>query len=265
MYNSLNKDEGGIKMGVNVSKFRILSGNTLKIIAAISMFFDHFGILFFPGITAFRIIGRLAFPIFAFMIAEGCKYTKHRLRYFLTMSLMGAAYTLVYYIYSGKIYFCILVTFACSIALIFALQEFKRAICSKETGFAEIFVRGITFVALIVAVFFFTKNFTVDYGFIGCITPVLASLCHSPRENAPEMWKKLDCLLLSIAGLAIGLVILSVIYGGFRVFSLCAIPLLLLYSGKRGRLKMKYFFYVFYPAHLLLLEGAAMLLSIIQK
>ena len=252
-------------MGVNVSKFRILSGNTLKIIAAISMFFDHFGILFFPEITAFRIIGRLAFPIFAFMIAEGCKYTKHRLRYFLTVFLMGVIYSLVYYIYSGKIYFCILITFACSIAIIFALQEFKAALVSKDTGIAEILVRGLTVIALIVAVYLLAKHFTVDYGFIGCITPVLASLCHSPRENAPETWKKLDCLLLSIAGLAIGLVLLSVIYGGFRVFSLCSIPLLLLYSGKRGRLKMKYFFYVFYPAHLLLLEGAAMLLSIIQK
>jgi hypothetical protein len=229
------------------------------------MFFDHFGILFFPQITAFRIIGRLAFPIFAFMIAEGCRYTKHRLRYFLTVSLMGGAYSLVYYIYSGKIYFCILVTFACSIALIFSLQELKNALVSKEFGFAEIFVRGITFVALTVAIFFFTKQFKVDYGFIGCITPVLASLCHAPKENSPEPWKKLDCLLLSIAGLAIGLILLAVIYGGYRAYALLSIPLLLLYSGKRGRLKMKYFFYIFYPAHLLLLEGAAMLLTIIQK
>lgn len=252
-------------MSLKIDRFRILSGNTLKIIAAISMFFDHFGFLFFPQITAFRIIGRLAFPIFAFMIAEGCKYTKHRLRYFLTVSLMGGAYSLVYYIYSGKIYFCILVTFACSIALIFSLQALKNALVSKKTGFAEIFVRGITFIALTVAIFFFAKHFTVDYGFIGCITPVLASLFHAPSENAPKFLKKLDCLPLGLAGLAIGLVLLSVIYGGFRAFSLCSIPLLLLYSGKRGRLKMKYFFYIFYPAHLLLLEGAAMLLTIIQK
>ena len=252
-------------MSLKIDRFRILSGNTLKIIAAISMFFDHFGILFFPQITAFRIIGRLAFPIFAFMIAEGCRYTKHRLRYFLTVFLMGVAYSVVYYVYSGKLYFCILITFASSIALTFMLQEFKSALVSSEMGIAEIFVRGITVIAMAVAIFLFTKHFTVDYGFIGCITPVLASLCHAPKENAPEPWKKLDCLPLSIAGLAIGIILLAAIYGGYRAYALLSIPLLLLYSGKRGRLKMKYFFYIFYPAHLLLLEGAAMLLMMIQK
>ena len=55
-----------------------LSGNALKIIAAISMVIDHVGLMFFPTLKILRIIGRLAYPIFAFMIAEGCYYTKNK-------------------------------------------------------------------------------------------------------------------------------------------------------------------------------------------
>ena len=66
-----------------------LSGNTLKIVAAVSMLLDHIGVVFFPHVAVFRILGRLALPIFAFMIAEGCRYTKNRLRYFLTIFGLG--------------------------------------------------------------------------------------------------------------------------------------------------------------------------------
>ena len=40
-----------------------------------------------------------------------------------------------------------------------------------------------------------------------------------------------------------------------QIYALLALPLLCLYSGERGKVKMKYFFYVFYPLHLVLLEG----------
>ena len=57
-----------------------LSGNQLKIIAAISMTVDHLGFILFPSLIILRIIGRIAFPIFAYMIAEGCRYTKNEKR-----------------------------------------------------------------------------------------------------------------------------------------------------------------------------------------
>ena len=57
-----------------------LSGNALKIIGAITMLIDHMGVVLFPGIAILRIIGRISFPIFAFMIAEGCRYTKNKLK-----------------------------------------------------------------------------------------------------------------------------------------------------------------------------------------
>ena len=59
-----------------MKKPQFLTGNMLKLLAAFSMLLDHAGLLFFPSEMGFRIAGRLAFPIFAFMIAEGCKYTR---------------------------------------------------------------------------------------------------------------------------------------------------------------------------------------------
>ena len=40
-----------------------------------------------------------------------------------------------------------------------------------------------------------------------------------------------------------------------QIYALMALPLLLCYSGQRGKWKMKYFFYIFYPVHLVLLQG----------
>ena len=58
-----------------------LTNNQLKIIAMVSMALDHIGLLFFPDVMLFRALGRIAFPIFAYMIAEGCRYTKNRAKY----------------------------------------------------------------------------------------------------------------------------------------------------------------------------------------
>ena len=54
-----------------MEKGRILTKNQIKIIAAIAMVLDHVGAEFFPQIEVLRIIGRLAFPIFAYSIFEG--------------------------------------------------------------------------------------------------------------------------------------------------------------------------------------------------
>ena len=64
-----------------MSKFKFsLNNNQLKIIAMISMVLDHVGLVFFSDFEIFRILGRLAFPIYAYMIAEGCTHTKNRKR-----------------------------------------------------------------------------------------------------------------------------------------------------------------------------------------
>ena len=75
---------------MNASKsIRFLDGTMLKIIAMVSMVFDHVGDLFFPGLVWPRMIGRLAMPIFSFCIAEGYIHTRDKNRYLLRMGIFA--------------------------------------------------------------------------------------------------------------------------------------------------------------------------------
>ena len=110
-------------MEVQKVQGEILSGNALKVIAALAMTADHVGLMFFPQVTLLRIIGRLAYPIFAYMIAQGCAHTRNRGRYFLRVFVLAAVCQVVYYLASGDTYLSILVTFCCGIGMIYALQD----------------------------------------------------------------------------------------------------------------------------------------------
>ena len=66
-----------------------LSAFDLKLLAMAAMLADHIGYLFFPQALWMRCVGRLAFPIFAFQVAEGWYRTCNRRRYFLRLALCG--------------------------------------------------------------------------------------------------------------------------------------------------------------------------------
>lgn len=234
------------------SKIPYLSGNALKFIAAITMVIDHVGMIIFPDIRIFRIIGRIAFPIFAYMISEGCRYTKNKLKYFFSVLILGASCQLVYLIYSGDTYMNVLISFSLSIMIIFALQNFKRTLFDSALKNNKL-PAALLFILSISAAFIANHFFEIDYGFAGCLIAPLASLPTMPSE-APESLKKLDNVYLQVLLMGIGLVPLGIIMGASQPYAILALPLLLLYNGKRGKLKTKYFFYIFYPAHLAVIE-----------
>ena len=263
-----------------LKKLRIFNGNTLKILAAIFMFIDHLGVLIFPNEPWLRDIGRLSMPLFAFMIAEGCRYTKNKTKHFFLLFGLGAACQIVYIIFDpANMYLGILLTFSISTLIIYAMQFAKKCFFPKkqETSFDDeersaplhtpnsfaLKAAALMLVfTLIVLAFTLCHFVTVDYGFLGIMMPVFASIFDFHRISAPNRLKKMDCLPIKVLCMAIAEIMLIVTHVSlrFQLPALFAFLLLLLYNGEKGKANLKYFFYIFYPVHLGILTGISMLL-----
>lgn len=61
----------------------------LQLVAFVTMVVDHVGVVFFPGVTIFRVIGRIAFPLFCWGIATGAERTRNFNRYALRLLILG--------------------------------------------------------------------------------------------------------------------------------------------------------------------------------
>ncbi len=244
-----------------LDKLKLLNGNALKLIACASMLLDHIGLMLFPNVQILRIVGRLAFPIFAFMIAEGARYTKNKPKYLLLVLICAIVCQLGYSLAGGSGYLCVLVTFSISIILIYTLQYFKKTLFSVDVTVIKIILTFLLFVGAVIIAFILNKLQRVEYGFFGIMLPVLASIPHMPPE-APKRLRHFDTPIASVIFTAVGLVpiALTARLGAIQLFSFVAIPLLLMYSGKRGVLKLKYFFYIFYPVHIAIIAGIGMLI-----
>ena len=229
----------------SLDKYRVLNGNMLKLTGMITMTVDHAGLILFPGAAIFRIIGRLAFPIFAYMISEGAYYTKNRKKYFFMVLGVGVFCQIVMYIASRSLYQCTLITFALSLLIIFCLQRIKKN---------HIWI-AVTVLVLAATVFFCNglpailkgTDFEVDYGLWGVMLPVLLYI--------PNLFLKPDdarCHLVKLPILAAGLCMVAAATTSmiWQWWSLFSVILIALYNGKRGRLNLKYLFYIYYPAHL---------------
>ena len=222
---------------------KFLTGNALKLLAALFMTIDHIGVVLFPRVLILRIIGRLALPIFAYMIAEGCKYTRNKKKYFGMIFILATLCQIVYFLVDGALYLSILYTFSLSILTVYAMQNMKN---QGTTASCLLFLLTIS------AVWVLNQFFTIDYGFWGCMLPVFAAVFHGTKK---------DRLPVSVGMLGIGLVLLSLDLGDtIQILSLAALPLLLCYNGRRGKWNLKYFFYIFYPVHLAVIQGIAWLM-----
>lgn len=266
--------------------FGFLSGSTLKLIACISMFMDHFGLVVFPKVMIFRILGRLAFPIFAYFIAEGCKYTRNRLKHFLLIFSGGIIYFFFYLIAFRQVYPSVFLTFSFSIINVYLIDEMKKfAFAHKNDTDTESAPRvklwrvALAFctAASALAVSYIPFHYVrFDYGYVGMLAPVLLSLVDFSKIKVPKKLEFLDTVAMRLVFLTVICIALQIrnqqlsfeMFGNeynVQVFNLLAIPLLAFYNGKVGAKKLKYFFYAFYPVHLGVIMGIKILLDLIFK
>ena len=166
-------------------KLRFLNGNVLKVLAAVFMLVDHMGMLLFPDEEWLRVIGRLSMPLFAFMIAEGCRYTKNKYKHFALLFGLGVACQIVYIIFDPKdLYLGILITFSISTLIIYAMQYAKKCFFLGAKWMEKI--TSVFLVAILISLsYFLCELVLVDYGFWGIMMPVFASIFDFHRIPAP--------------------------------------------------------------------------------
>lgn len=219
-----------------------LTSNQLKLIAVVTMTIDHIGMILLPQHFFLRLIGRLAMPIYAYFIAEGCHYTRSLPKYLSSIALTALLCQVVAFL-AGSLYQCILVTFTMSVGLIALIKQARKT---------KRFYWWLLLVAAIVAVWFITEklpgllpgtDFEVDYGFWGVLFPVILWLV--PKKPLK---------LLAAVGVLLLIYEANVLY----FWALGAVLLLALYNGQRGTAKLKWLFYGYYPVHLAVLHLIAM-------
>lgn len=241
---------------------RGITGSTLKIIAIVIMLVDHVGAVIlerFPiaGTPLYlvdavlRSVGRLAFPIFCFLLVEGFIYTRDRAKYAVRLfgfaliseipfdiATAGRFFNLAY----QNVFFTLLAGFL-TICVLDEVKQKEFNIASKK---AETVLR-LVFTALITAAGMFAAYLLkTDYSFAGVLAIVVM---YGVKEKKPE-------------SMLCGCAVLTA-YNFLEAFAFLNIFLIKMYNGKRG-LKLKYIFYVFYPVHLLVLYCIARLLGAIR-
>lgn len=228
-----------------------LTGNQLKLIAMLLMTVDHVGAYLLPQYRFLRILGRLAMPVFAWMIAEGCTYSRNRRRYLLTVGIVALVCMVVNYLFMHSLRQTILVTFSMSIILIVLLD---RAVSRKNIRSLVLMGAGFA-IAGYICVFLPgdlpISGFSIDYGFCGVLLPVLIYVGRNREEK----------LMMAAAGLAM----LAMCGYPLQWYALLSVPLLALYNGQRGKYKMKYLFYIYYPLHLAVIYGIGLLLAALKQ
>ena len=244
----------------------LFSGSTLKIIACAFMLIDHIGLVFYdynPEVfEVFRIIGRLAFPIFAFFIAEGTRYSRHKWQRLATIFSIGLVFFLFYYFYDGSLYGNIFLTFSVSILLDMFFYQCKKTTFSRSKSILKLGMLA-AFALTVFLIYLLYSLIRFEYGFFGMLLPVMINLTNFKDIEAPHFLKKLDNHWVKILILIICSLLLSIDgnLGIIQYYCLFAIIPLALYNGKPGFKKLKYAFYIFYPTHLIIIEGISMIIS----
>ena len=233
-----------------------LSTADLKLIAIIAMTIDHLTWLFFPGfqrvwyVYLLHIIGRLTAPIMWFFIAEGSYYTKNPKKYitrlFVFAIISHFAYSFAFGLnpipFKSGIFnqTSVIWSLAIAAALIFIVNKYKL---SYWKNFALILLANLL-------------SFPSDWSSIATMTPFYL---YNHRGDFKKQAR--DYIFFGLLYVLVYIIFIDKVYGVLQLFIFLSIPLLSLYNGKAGNNRnMKWLFYIYYPAHLVIIGALRLLL-----
>lgn len=271
----LDKTTGCIQnLEQRISHIQFLTGNSLKVIAVLTMVIDHLCKIVlqwllsnywggmvdngqmsweqFQQIDNFirfdlQSVGTIAFPLFCFLLAEGFRYTRDKKRYIGLMFIFAliseipfdigffSEYsqmegTFPFYLKYQNVFFTLFLGLLTLVCL-------ERLSCKSEIRTEKI--KSVILQVICVAVLALVAELIrCDYGIQGILYIAAFYVCRNHRIYQVLLF------LLAYMG-ATG--------NQPPLCTLLACLIILLYNGKRGKLKLKYFFYAFYPAHILVL------------
>ena len=209
------------------------SRELLKWLALTTMTIDHIGLILYPQIPILRIIGRLSFPLFAYLLVLGMLITHDPGKYFKRM-----------------LYFALLSQLPFTIANEIPIWQQLNIFFTLSLGIILIYFLDRNNILLVVPLIV-SVILPVDYGAYGLATILFLYIMRSFRRTGVALITALNLLLIPFET-------------SYQPLALLALPLILLHSD--GKLKLinngknqthpiisKYFFYVYYPTHLLAL------------
>ena len=219
-----------------------MSSFMLRLLALLCMAVDHAGLALFPNIGAFRCVGRLAFPLYCFLLAQGFTHTR---------SLRSYARRLLLFAILSEIPFDLLIfgRIACGVEqnvlfslLLGLLSLYGTRTLKKQPLLAAAYAFILCMIAMIAR---------VSFGWLSIALCLCFYYLRSSRARmalCAGLILSLYTLSLQLSGVALSWVLVS-------LCSLAAIPFILLYNGKRGLCApaLTFLFYAAYPLHLLAL------------
>lgn len=230
---------------------KCLSNFDLKLIAIITMTIDHIGVVFgTPFYNLLRAVGRLSFPIFAFLLTEGYVHTKSFGKYFFRLLVLALISEVIYdYVFYGSFIYLeannIFFTLALGLLTLWLLDK-SRTLVKKyfKEKIDLTIILPITYLLIIVVMGLIAEFLNFSYGMLGIL---VISFFYLFKKNFP-----LTVLSVSLSTLILG--------DTMQYFSLLSLILIYFYNKKLGK-KCKMFFYLYYPLHILVLGVIKMLIG----
>lgn len=208
----------------------MIDRSVLKWIAVLTMVVDHVGAILFPDQIWMRVIGRVAFPIYAYCLAEGFRYTSDYRRYLGRLALFAilseipfdlAFYGVPFSFAHQNVFF----TLTLGLILLWVLERFREQLLLCAGAFAVLC--------------FLAQALHMDYG-AGGLLMVFAFYLAQQGTSPWIGWGIF--VFINLFGYA----------GGVQWAAILALLPIGLYSGKAGKKKQRFFYWI-YPLHLLLL------------